>query len=203
MLINHNNITPTIDPTATISPGAIISGDVHIGAHTIILPGAVITSQGAPVRIQSYCIIMENAVIRGAGKHPTNIEDHVLVGPHAHITGATIKNSSFIATGASVFNGAILESESTVAINGIVHINAHCAESSYIPMGFIAIGSPAKIYSPHEAPAVHQQLRQIGFTKTVFGFDSKKDKSRSDTMVKLCERYIKKLKNHKNDRIVE
>src|SRR6266550_181392 len=90
MIIEHRSRAPRIDPSATIAPGAVVSGDVEIGAHTVVLAGAIVTAQGAPVRIGEYCVLMEHAVIRGAGRHPCHIADHVLVGPHSHVTGAAI-----------------------------------------------------------------------------------------------------------------
>lgn len=201
MRIEHRGKRPVIDATAVVAPTAIISGDVHVGAGTVVLAGAVISSQGAPVRIGQHCIIMEYAVIRGAGKHPCTLGNHVLVGPHAHITGATIQGRAFIATGASVFNGAILEAGVVVAINAVVHINTRCLAGTGVPIGHIAFGDPAKVYAPHEAPAVHAQLSALGFTKAVFGLEAQR-LADTDTIEKLCERYARSLGAHQDDRIV-
>jgi len=88
----------------------VVSGDVEIGEETRVLYGAVVTSEGAPVRVGARCVIMEHAVIRGAGgrdeRFPVAIGDHVLVGPHTHLSGCSIGPNSFIATGSMVFNGA-------------------------------------------------------------------------------------------------
>lgn len=95
MLRTHRGLRPRIDDTATISPDAVISGDVTIGPRCVVLAGAVVTSEGAPVRIGEGCIVMENAVLRGAGDHPCTLADHVLVGPHAHVSGASIERGCF------------------------------------------------------------------------------------------------------------
>lgn len=196
MLIEHRGARPVIDDSATIAPGVIISGDVHIGPHTVVLSGAVITSQGAPVRIGERCVIMEQAVIRGAGSHVCIIGDYVLVGPHAHISGATVESQCFIATGATI------EAGSVVAIHGIVHIATHCPPGTFVPIGHIAAGNPAHIHPPHEAPAVHKEVGAIGFTKLVFGFES--DTLADGTAVKkLCEQYSRALSRHREDKIVE
>ena len=109
MRTEHLGKRPLIDPTALIAPTAIVSGDVHVGAGSVILAGAIVTSQGAPVRIGRSCIVMEHAVLRGAGRYPCTLGNYVLVGPHAHIAGATVNGRAFVATGASIFNGAVLE----------------------------------------------------------------------------------------------
>ncbi len=134
MLVEHDRKKPFITDSAVIAPTEVISGDVHIGAGTVVLAGAVITAQGASVHIGESCIIMEISVIRGAGNHPIMIGNYVLVGPHTHISGATISDRVFIATGASVFNGAILEACTVVTINAVVHIGAKCTTGTLIPI---------------------------------------------------------------------
>jgi len=106
-----------------------------------------------------------------------------------------------IATGASVFNGAILEESVVVAINGIVHIATRCPASTFVPMAHIAFGDPAKIYQPTEAPSVHKLITGLGFTKTVFGFDSAVLADGS-AIEQLCDRYARSLARHRDDKVV-
>ena len=116
MLIEHQGKRPRIHESAWVAPNAVISGDVTIGAESRVLFGAVITAEGGPVAIGAQAIVMETAVIRGSRRHPVRLGDHVLVGPHAHLTGCTIEDDVFIATGASVFNGAVIEHGAQVRI---------------------------------------------------------------------------------------
>ena len=202
MRTEHLGKRPFVDPEAVIAPTAVISGDVHIGAGSVVLAGAVVASQGAPVRIGQHCIVMENAVLRGAGRYPCTVGNHVMIGPHAHIAGATLNGCAFVATGASIFNGAILEEGVVVAINAVVHIGTRCLAGTGVPIGHIALGDPATIYPPHEAPAVHAQLRSMGFTKAVFGFEAQ-GLADPTTIEKLCERYARSLQSYRDDRIVD
>jgi carbonic anhydrase/acetyltransferase-like protein (isoleucine patch superfamily) len=144
---------------------------------------------------------MENAVLRGAGRYPCTLGNHVLIGPHAHIAGATLNGCAFVATGASIFNGAVLEEGVVVAINAVVHIGTRCLAGTGVPIGHIALGDPATIYPPHEAPAVHDRLRSLGFTKAVFGFEAQ-GLADARTIEKLCERYARSLQTYRDDRIV-
>ena len=201
MLAEHLGKRPVVDPEAVIAPTAVISGDVHIGSGSVVLAGAVITSQGAPVRIGQHCIVMENAVVRGAGRYPCTLGNHVLIGPHAHIAGATVNGRAFVATGASVFNGAVLEQGVVVAINAVVHVGTRCVVGTGVPIGHIALGDPATIYPPHEAPTVHAQLRALGFTKTVFGLEAQSLVD-AGTIEKVCERYARSLRAHRDDAIL-
>jgi len=103
-----------------------------------------------------------------------------------------------VATGASVFNGAVLEEGVVVAINAVVHVGARCPTGTGVPISHIAFGDPATIYPPREAPAVHAQIRALGFTRLVFGFDSQA-LGDAETIEKLCEKYARSLRSHRED----
>ncbi len=106
MLIEHRGHRPTVDPSATVAPTAVLSGDVRVGPRSRILHGAVLTAEDGAIVVGEECVVMEHALVRGRAGHPVAIGDHVLIGPHAHVNGATIGDEAFIATGASVFPGA-------------------------------------------------------------------------------------------------
>jgi hypothetical protein len=66
----------------------------------------------------------------------------------------------------------------------------------------IAFGDPARIVSPSEAPVLRQEIAALGFTKNVFGLDSK---SLADPNVieELCRRYSRSLLRHPDDQVVD
>jgi carbonic anhydrase/acetyltransferase-like protein (isoleucine patch superfamily) len=109
MILTHNGKKPTIDVTAYVAPTATVCGDVSIGAHCRIMFGACLIAEGGSIEIGTHCIVLENAVIRSTSRHSAQIGDHCLIGPNAHVTGCTVKEEVFIATGAAVFHGAVLE----------------------------------------------------------------------------------------------
>ena len=128
--------------------------------------------------------------------------DYVLVGPNSHVTGATIGNRVFVATGSAVFNGAVLEEGTVVAINAVVHIGTKCPPGTLVPISHIAFGDPARIVSPSDAPSIHKEIAELGFTKLVFDFEAK---SLVDPSVieELCHRYSRALSRHRDDTIVD
>jgi carbonic anhydrase/acetyltransferase-like protein (isoleucine patch superfamily) len=200
-LINHGGLAPRVHPTAVISPTATLSGAVHVAAGAVILSGAVVTAEGAPVEIGERAVIMENCVIRGAGRHPCVIGDRVLIGPHAYLSGCRIERRCFIATGAVVLNHSVVEEGSLVAVHAIVHIGTHLARGTVVPMGHIAIGDPARISPPTEALDVHAAIAQLGFTNVVFGFDSS-SMTNAEATAEICERYSRALARHADDAVV-
>ena len=169
--IEHRGRHPTIDPSAWIAPNAVISGDVRIGPDTRVLYGAVLTAEGGPVTIGARCIVMETAVIRGTARHPARIGDHVLIGPRAYLTGCTVEDCAFIATGSSIFNGAVIGARAEVRINGVVHIKSHLAAGATVPIGWIAVGDPAQILPPEAHAKIWPIQRALDFPGTVFGLE--------------------------------
>ncbi len=199
-IIEHAGLKPVIDETASVSCGAIVSGDVTIGPHAVVLAGAVITSEGAPVRIGRRCVIMEHAVLRGAGVHPCTLADHVLVAPRVHISGATIERCCFIADAAVVLNGAVLEVGCVVDIRGVIHIGTRCPAGMYIPIDHLAVGSPATIYTPAQAAAGRERDGFKAFAKAVFGIEAA-PLSQTDAIRAVCDRYSTALAQHREDRL--
>lgn len=163
---------PDVHADAWVAPTALISGEVRIAAGAVVLDGAIVTAESAPVTIGSDTVIMEHAVIRGAGAHPARIGARTMIGPGVHVTGAVIGDECMIATHAVVFNGAEIGDGSMVAIGAIVHVGTRLPESGRVPMQHIAVGDPVVVYPPDEAPAAHAAVEQAGFTRHVFAHDT-------------------------------
>ncbi len=178
-----------------------MSGDVVVGPDCRVMFGAVLTADGGPVEIGAQCIIMENAVIRGTPKHPTRIGDHVLVGPRAYLTGCTIADDVFLATGASVFNGTEIGARAEVRINGTVHLMSRLPPDTTVPIGWVAVGDPAEIRPPNEHDEIWAVQETLDVPGIVFGLD--RPASGESLMPEMTRRYARALARHKDDRIIE
>lgn len=199
MEIRHRESTPSVDPDAYVAPTAVLSGQVRVGPGSCVLHGAVLSADGGPVDIGTNCVIMEHAVLRGTPRHPLTIGDHVLVGPHSYLTGCTVGDEVFIATGAMVFNGAQMGQASSVALGGAVHIGCVVPPQTRIPVGWVAVGDPARLYSPDQARDIRAGLEEAGgFLPFVFGIDPAAD--RSQQMRTAMRRYARFLsRSHNGD----
>jgi carbonic anhydrase/acetyltransferase-like protein (isoleucine patch superfamily) len=201
MIVEHAGKAPSIDPTAWVAPNAVLSGDVVVGPGCRILYGAVLTAEGAPVRLGEGCVVMEQAVLRAAGRFPLHLGDQVLVGPHAYLSGCTVGDRAFVATGTMVFNGAVLGAASTVAIGAKVHIGCELPAETRVPMGFIAVGRPAEIYAPDDARAASAEVARLDFMRYVFGVETD-GRSRSEVMADALGRYTRALGAHLGDQVL-
>src|SRR4029453_13794511 len=148
MLLEHRGKRPRIHETAYVAPTATVCGDVIIGAESRVLFGAVLVAEGGPVAIGRYCIVMEHAVLRGTRRHGLRLGDHVLVGPHAHLSGGPGDASVFLPPGAWVFNGARIGSRAEVRVHGVVHVNTVVPPGTTVPIGWVGGGDPPGVPPP-------------------------------------------------------
>jgi carbonic anhydrase/acetyltransferase-like protein (isoleucine patch superfamily) len=194
MLIKHNDISPRVDPTAWIAPNAVICGDVTIGPGCRVMYGAQVIAEGGSITIGRECIVMENAVLRSSARHALSIGNNCLVGPNAHVVGCTIEDEVFIATGAAVFHSARVGRGSEVRINAVVHLKTRVAPGDTVPIGWVAVGDPAKILPPDDHEQIWELQKPLNFPLTVYGLE------RSEvTMEKITRRLSEALGSHASD----
>lgn len=205
MLIEHRGKRPRIDPSAWVAPSAVISGAVHIGPESRVLHGAIISAEGASVAIGSRCVVMEQAVVRASGSRkrsfPTTIGDDSLIGPHAYLTGCTIDERCFVATGAIIFNGAHLQRGCEVTLQGIVHVGTTLEPGTVVPLQHIAVGTPARIFAPAETESMQQALYAQNFWRLVFDIE-REDRPLEDIIAECLAKYSRGLGAHRDDRVL-
>lgn len=201
MLIEHRGKRPRIHESASIAPTATICGDVTLGEDCRVLFGAVIVAEGGPVVIGRQCVVMENAVIRGTRQHPASIGDHVLIGPRAYLCGCTVADEAFLATGATIFNGAHIGPRAEVRINGVVHLKTALPPDAVVPIGWIAVGDPAQILPPAEHERIWAIQEPLDFPRTVFGLE--RAAAGESIMPELMRRYTRALERHADDRVLD
>lgn len=171
MILEHEGVLPRIDPSCRIAPNAVISGDVTIGANCSIGFGAVLTAESGPIRLGDNVVVMDTAVLRGVRSDPLLIGSNVLAGPRAYLTGCTIEDDVFLATGVTVFNGALIGARSEVRVNAIVHLRTHLSPDSMVPLGWIAVGDPARLLPPEKHEEIWAIQKELDFPGYVFGVE--------------------------------
>lgn len=202
MLIEHRGKRPRVDPTARIAPTAVLCGDVTVGPNTSIGFGAVLTAESGPIVIGANGVIMDTAVLRGITEAPLTIGNNVLVGPRAYLSGCAIEDEVFIATGATVFNGARVGRGAEVRVNGIVHIRTVLPAGATVPLGWIAVGDPAEILPPDQHERIWAIQKPLNFPKVVFGVE--RPPEGETIMPYVMPRYAGALKRwHRDDREID
>jgi carbonic anhydrase/acetyltransferase-like protein (isoleucine patch superfamily) len=198
VLIEHEGRRPTVDPSAWVAPTAVLSGDVRVGPDCRVLFGAVLTDEGGPVTLGAETIVMENALIRGRGTHPTEIGRNVVVGPHAHVNGVVVEDGAFIATGAALFPGARVGAGAEVRIHGVVHVNSVLPPGGLVPIGWVAVGDPATVLPPDRHEEIWAIQETLDFPGTAFGLP----RDTPDLHAEATRRYAELFGRHRGDRVL-
>ena len=168
-LLEHGGKTPRVDPSAWVAPNAVLCGDVTVGAGSRVLFGAQLIAEGGSIELGKHCIVMENAVLRSSAAHSLEMGDHCLVGPQAHVVGCHVEDEVFLATGAAVFHGAHLGRGSEVRVHGVVHLRTRLEPGAVVPIGWVAVGDPARILTPSQHERIWETQEPLDFPSTVYG----------------------------------
>ncbi len=195
MLIEHLGKSPKVHEEAWIAPDATVCGDVRIGAGVRIMHGARLIAENGTIALGRCCIVLENAVIRATGGHDCSIGSHVLVGPNAHVVGARVEDEVFLATGTAIFHGSRVGRNSVVRINAVVHVNSVLPPGTTVPIGWIACGRPARLFSPDQHEQLWAVQQPLDFTLTAYGID----RPLGGCMKEVTESVSKRLAPHRDD----
>ena len=131
-------MSPSIDPAAWIAPGAVVTGDVHVGPGSSIWFGSVVRGDVHHIRIGAGSNVQDASVLHADFGKPLVIGERVTVGHQVMLHGCTIGDESLIGIGAVVLNGA------RIGKNCLVGAGALVTEGKEFPDGSMILGSPAK-----------------------------------------------------------
>lgn len=201
MILSHDETKPVIDPTAYVAANATVCGDVTIAAGCRVMFGACVIAEGKPITIGENCIVMENTVLRSTDQHELVIGNHCLIGPHAHVVGCTLEDGVFIATGASVFHGASLRTRVEVRVNAVVHLRTELEPDTVVPIGWIAVGRPARILPPDKHEDIWAVQKTLDFPGFVYGFPRQSGEDSMPAMKKITKKRSRELGRHRHDKI--
>ncbi len=143
MIRSINGKTPKIHPSAFISEAAYVVGDVEIGEHSSVWPGAVVRGDTGKVVIGAYTALEDNCVVHSGipGEGDTFIGDYCNIAHGAVIHCKSIGHNVMIGINATVLHG--------VEIGSYCLIGAHClvGEDMKVPDYSFVVGVPGKIKS--------------------------------------------------------
>lgn len=134
--------TPLISPAARVFPGAVVEGDVTLGDDCAIWYNAVVRGDLDAITVGPRTNIQDGCVVHEDEGFPVSIGSDVTVGHGAILHGCTVGEGSLIGMGSILMNGV------RVGKNCIVGAGALLTESTEIPDGSLALGSPAKVVRP-------------------------------------------------------
>jgi len=126
-------------PRAFIAPGAVVVGDVTLGANASVWFSAVLRGDSEALIIGAGSNIQDGAVCHADPGLPLVIGAGVSVGHGAIAHGAHIGDHSLIGMGAIVMNGARIGRHCLVGAGALV------TERVVFPERSLILGSPARL----------------------------------------------------------
>ena len=197
MLIEHRGRAPQVHPSAYVAPTAVLCGAVHVGPEARVLFGAVLTAEDGEIRVGARSVVMESALVRGRARHPSILGEDVLVGPHAHLNGVRVGDGCFLATGAALFPGCVIGAGAEVRVHGVVQVNTVLPPDAIVPIGWVAVGDPARVFPPGQHEQIWAIQESLDFPGTVYGV------ARGTPATERMSRQAAWFASHLDDRMLE
>jgi carbonic anhydrase/acetyltransferase-like protein (isoleucine patch superfamily) len=130
---------PSIHRDAYVHPDAVVIGNVTIGAHSSVWPGAVLRGDDGEIIIGERTSVQDNCVLHTTVEQATVVLDDCVIGHLVHLEACTIGPWSLIGNGSIVLHRAVVNSWAIVAANAVV------LNDTIVPSGALAVGTPAVI----------------------------------------------------------
>jgi carbonic anhydrase/acetyltransferase-like protein (isoleucine patch superfamily) len=89
---------PDVHPRAFVHPNATLIGDVRIGGHRSLWPGAVLRADHAPIRVGRKTSIQEIVVVHVAPGGGTMIGSSCIIGHLAFLEEALVEAGAWSAS---------------------------------------------------------------------------------------------------------
>lgn len=139
-IFSYLEVVPKISMQTFLAPGAKIIGNVEIGENSSVWYNCVLRGDVNYIKVGKSTNIQDGTVVHVSSKeYSTEIGDNVTIGHNATIHGCKIKDYGFVGMGATVLDGAVINSHSMVAAGALVPPNME------VPTGALVAGVPAKI----------------------------------------------------------
>ena len=130
---------PLIDPATFIASGAIVLGDVQIGADSSVWYYTVIRGDTERIRIGDGTNLQDFTMVHADPGIPCLVGHRVTVGHRVILHGCVVEDECLIGM------GAILLNRVKVGTGSVVGAGALLLEGMEIPPGSLVVGSPAKV----------------------------------------------------------
>lgn len=131
--------SPSVDATAFIAQGAVVVGDVTLGAHSSVWYGAVLRGDINRISVGARSNIQDGSVVHVSDDHAAVIGEDVTVGHRAIVHACRVENEVLIGMGAILLDGCHIGPRSIIAAGAVV------PKGLVVPEGSLVIGTPGRI----------------------------------------------------------
>jgi len=153
---------PRLHHSVWVAPGAVIIGDVEIGADSSVFYGSVLRGDVERIRIGERTNIQDQVTLHvSAGRFPTILGNEITVGHRAVVHGCRVGDGALIGIGSIILDGAEIGENAWVAAGAVV------TPGSTIAAGFLAVGVPARaVRALSQDEIENQRARTLRYVET-------------------------------------
>lgn len=139
MFYEFKGIKPVADTTSFVHPQAAVTGNVIIGKHCYIGPGAALRGDWGQIILEDGCNVQENCTIHMFPGVTVVLKEGAHIGHGAIIHGATIGKNCLVGMNSVIMDNVLLGDESIVGALTLIK------EGEIIPARSVVVGNPGKI----------------------------------------------------------
>jgi phenylacetic acid degradation protein len=139
LVYSFEGVTPVIDPSAYVHPSAVLIGDVIVGAHCYVGPGAVMRGDFGRIVLEEGANLQDNCVVHSDPEFDCVMEPDAHIGHGAVIHACRIGRDALVGMNAVVMDRAVVGEQTIVAAMSFVKIGAQ------VPPRVLVAGVPAKL----------------------------------------------------------
>lgn len=132
-------LIPAVDPSAFVAPGAVVVGDVTVGAGASVWYGAVLRGDAGPITVGAGTNLQDNCSLHADPGFPLVVGERISVGHNAVLHGCTVEDDVLVGMNSTVLNGARIGAGSLIAAGAVV------TQGTVVPPGSLVAGVPAKV----------------------------------------------------------
>ncbi len=132
-------VIPVVDPTAFVHPTAVLIGDVIVGPHCYVGPGASLRGDFGRIVLGKGSNVQDNCVIHTFPAKEVNLEEDAHIGHGAVLHGCTVKRGALVGINAVVMDDVVVGEESLVGAASFVRAGF------VVPRRTLVTGAPARV----------------------------------------------------------
>ncbi|MFI5204465.1 MAG: transferase hexapeptide repeat family protein [Flavobacteriales bacterium] len=139
MTYEFNGFKPVVHETAYVHPQACVTGNVIIGKHVYVGPGAALRGDWGQIIIEDGCNVQENCTIHMFPGVTVLLKAGAHVGHGAIIHGATLGKNCMIGMNAVIMDNVVIGDECIVGALSFI------AADSVFEKRKVIVGNPAVV----------------------------------------------------------
>ncbi len=135
--------SPAIDPAGFVAPGAVVAGDVALGAGSGVWYATVCRAGGGPIAIGPETSVQDNSIlVTGPGGGAITVGRGVTIGHNVRMGACSVGDDCVIGMGCEMADGVVVED------GAIVGARAYVEPGTVVKAGHIWAGRPAREFRP-------------------------------------------------------